>query len=259
MINKGSRRLDIEVTYEEELYKDLDRAYTQQKLLIKIFEASPDGARSPTLRELTRAVGTSTDSNTSRALDELEGKDYISRDRSGSRTAAQARGIWLTKRALAWLRRQGLDTSHYIRGAIASHEVCVAPLLGEVAAGNPISPEAYIPDEDVDEYVPLPARHLPIGKVFMLRVKGDSMIGDGILDGDQVIVVPYQGKLKADGEVVVALIDKDATVKRLYKQGETYRLESSNPQYESRLIREQDEFYVQGRVVGLFRIRRDGL
>jgi repressor LexA len=240
-------------------YKDLNRSFTQQKLLRKIFEASPDSARSPTLRELTRAVGTSTDSNTSRALDGLEEKNYIDRDRPGLRVTAQARGIWLTRRALGRLRRQGFDTSRYIRGAIASDEIRAVPLLGEVAAGNPISPEAYIPDEDVEEYVPLPARHLPTGMVFLLRVKGDSMMGDGIFDGDQVIVVPYSGQPKADGEVIVALVDKDATVKRLYKQGVTYRLESSNPKYDSRIIHEHDDFHVQGRVVGLVRIRRDGL
>lgn len=244
---------------DEEPYKDLCRSFTQRKLLIKIFEASPDGGRSPTLRELTRAVGTSTDSNTSRALDGLEEKHYIDRDRPTPLATAQARGIWLTRRALGWLRRQGFDTSRYIRGAIASDEIRAVPLLGEVAAGNPISPDAYIPDEDVEEYVPLPARHLPIGMVFLLKVKGDSMIGDGIFDGDQVIVVPYLEQPRADGEVVVALVDKDATVKRLYKQGETYRLDSSNPEYFSRIIHEHDDFHVQGRVVGLVRIRRDGL
>ena len=239
-------------------YEDIKRTPTQQMLLKKIFEASPNGARSPTLHELTDGVGKSADSNILRALDELEKKNYIERDRVNS-TAAQARGIWLTRRALGWLRLNRYDTSRYIRAAIAGDEVRLIPLLGEIAAGNPISPEAYIPDQDVEEYVPLPASHLPIGTVFLLKVAGDSMIGDGILDEDQVIVVPFQETPKGRGEIVVAIVDNDATVKHLFSDGETYRLEPSNDQYSAQIIRDGDNFYIQGRVIGVVRIKRDGL
>ena len=105
----------------------------------------------------------------------------------------------------------------------------------------------------------MPARHLPIGNVFLLKVIGDSMTGDAILEGDQVIIVPYLGTPKGEGEIVVALIDNDATVKHLYSHGETYRLESSNPQYQARIIKEGDNFYIQGRVIGIVRIKRGGL
>lgn len=233
--------------------KNIERSPTQQAILISIFKASPDGKRAPTLQEVT--VGAK--SNISRALDQLEEKEYIERDRADS-PSNRSRGFWLTKKALEWLRKQGYDTSSYTRAYLGSDEILVARLLGDVAAGNPISPDSYLPDEDVDEYVPLPARNLPIGPVFMLRVKGDSMIGDHILDGDQVIVAPYRGTPEAKGEIVVALIGGDATVKHLRIQDGKYRFEPSNPDHPIQ-IEEPDNVYIQGRVVGLLRINRSGL
>jgi len=233
--------------------KNINKAPSQQKVLIAIFEASPDGARSPTLQELT--VGAK--SNISRVLDELEEKGYVERDRAES-SSARSRGFWLTKKALGWLRSREYDTSNYIRAYVASDEIRVAPLLGEVAAGNPISPDSYIPDENVDEYVPLPSRNLPIGPVFMLQVRGDSMIGDHIVHGDQVIVVPYSGQPKGNGEIVVALVDNDATVKHLRIREGKYHLEPSNPDHPVR-IEEPENVYIQGRVIGLVRISREGL
>ncbi len=105
----------------------------------------------------------------------------------------------------------------------------------------------------------MPARDLPIGTVFLLKVSGDSMTGDGILDGDQVIVVPFRETPRGRGEVVVAVVDNDATVKHLFSDGETYRLEPSNDQYSARIIEDGDNFYIQGRVIGVMRIKRDGL
>jgi repressor LexA len=233
--------------------KDINKAPTQQKVLISIFKASPDGARPPTLQELT--VGAK--SNISRVLDELKEKEYVERDIVKS-TSARSHGFLLTKKALAWLRLRGYDTSNYIRAYISSDEMRLVPLLGEVAAGNPISPDSYISDESVDEYVPLPARNLPIGPVFMLHVIGDSMVGDHILDGDQVIVVPYSDKPKGNGEIVVALIDGDATVKHLKIRDGKYHFEGSGPDHYER-TEEPENVHIQGRVVGLLRTSREGL
>ena len=233
--------------------KNINNAPTQQKVLKSIFEFSPDGTRAPTIQELT--VGAK--SNTSRVLDELEEKEYVERDRAGR--YARSHGFWLTKKALGWLRsKEGCDTSNYIRAYVANDEIRIIPLIGEAAAGNPISPDSYVPDEGVDEYVPLPARDLPFGYVFMLRVEGDSMIGDHILDGDQVIVVPYSDRPKGNGEIVVALVDGDATVKHLKTQDGRYHLESSNPNVPVK-IEEPENVYIQGRVIGLLRVSREGL
>ena len=237
----------------KESFADIDNAPTQQKVLISIFKASPDGARSPTLQELT--VGAK--SNISRALGELEEKEFVERDRSET-TSARSRGFWLTRRALAWLRSRGYDTSKYTRAYISSDEITIAPLLGEVAAGNPISPNSRAADEDVVEWIPLPARNFPIDGVFMLQVRGDSMTGDHILDGDQVIVVPYSDKPRGNGEIVLALIDGDATVKHLEIRDGKYHFEGSGPDHYRR-TEEPENVHIQGRVIGLLRTSRDGL
>ena len=234
-------------------FNSIDNAPTQQKVLISIFEASPDGARSPTLQDLT----TGAKSNTSRVLDELEEKGYVERERAES-SYARSRGFWLTKTALEWLRARGYDTSSYIRAYLASDDIKVVPLLGEVAAGNPISPDSWIPDEGVAEHVPLPARNLPIGPVFMLRVRGDSMTGDHIINGDQVIVVPYSDKPRGNGEIVVALVDGDATVKHLKIRDGKYHLEGSGPEHYER-TEEPENVHIQGRVIGILRIGGEGL
>ena len=133
-------------------------------------------------------------------------------------------------------------------------ETRAVPLLGEVGAGNPISADSYyIPEDDVEEYVPLPARNLPIGPVFMLRVRGDSMIGDHILNGDQVIVVPYSGQLAGNGEIVLALVNNDATVKHLKIQDGKYHLEPSNSAYSTQ-VEDPENVHIQGRVIGLLRV-----
>jgi repressor LexA len=122
-------------------------------------------------------------------------------------------------------------------------------VLGEIAAGNPI-----FDDGNIREQVILPAHHLPIGEVYILDVVGHSMIEDGVLDGDQVLVVPYADP-KGNGEMVVALVEGAATVKRLWRNGDEYYLKPSNssPEYKSMLIRATDKFMIQGRVIGLLR------
>lgn len=184
---------------DESEYDDLSRAKTQQTVLIKILEISPEGTRSPTIHELTRSLGKTADSNISRALDELEKKGYIQRDRADSR-AAHARGIWLTKRGFDWLTSRGFDTSKYTRVVLIENDIRVVPVFGEIAAGNPRATDGYMPNGYVREYLPLPAQNLPIGQVFVLNVVGDSMMGDGVLDGDQVLVVPYPDP-KGNGEM----------------------------------------------------------
>jgi SOS-response transcriptional repressor LexA len=236
--------------------KNINKAPSLQKVLISIFKASPNGVRSATLQELTVATG-GVKSTVSRFLGELEDRDYVEREQSVS-LSARARGFWLKKKALAWLRSNGYDTSNYVRPYLASEEIRVVPLLGEAAAGNPISPDAYIPDENVDEYVPLPAGILPIGSVFMVRVRGDSMTGDHIIHGDQVIVVPYSGEPKGNGEIILALIDGDATVKHLSIRDRKYHLEGTGPDHYER-TEEPENVHIQGRVVGLFRSSREGL
>ncbi len=128
------------------------------------------------------------------------------------------------------------------------HEVAArrgVPMAGTIAAGRPI--DAI----ETDEYLELESRYQGSG-CFALKVKGDSMIEDGIFDGDYVIVRPEPSP--RNGEIVVALLpDGSATLKRLYKEGGRFRLQPANSGMEPIYLSASEELNVQGVVVGLFR------
>jgi repressor LexA len=118
------------------------------------------------------------------------------------------------------------------------------PLVGNVAAGAPI-----LAEENIEDYLQVPS---VIGGEddddYVLRVRGDSMINAGILEGDYVVVRPAD--TASNGEIVVALIEDEATVKRYFKDKDGIRLQAENPDYEP--IRSRDA-KVLGKVVGVFR------
>ena len=123
---------------------------------------------------------------------------------------------------------------------------CEIPLLGVIAAGSPI--EAILSNETTC----VPRDMLGRGRTFALRVRGDSMTGEGILDRDFIIV---ESRQTADnGQTVVALIDKnEATVKRFYKERSGIRLEAANPRYKPIMIKPTDRVDIQGVVIGIVR------
>lgn len=118
------------------------------------------------------------------------------------------------------------------------------PLLGNVAAGVPID------SEEIPESIEVPETLLRRGEHFALRVTGDSMIGDGIHEGD-LLVVQKQESAQA-GQTVVALVDGEATVKRFYRQGEKVELRPANEHYEP-IVSDPALVQVRGVVVGLMR------
>ncbi len=123
---------------------------------------------------------------------------------------------------------------------------CEIPLLGVIAAGRPI--EAILSQESIC----IPRDMLGKGRTFALRVKGDSMTGEGILDGDSIIVEARQ--TAENGQTVVALVDgSDATVKRFYKERGQVRLEAANPRYKPIIIKPSDRVDIQGVVIGVLR------
>jgi repressor LexA len=120
------------------------------------------------------------------------------------------------------------------------------PLLGVVAAGQPI--EAVL----TNETVPVPQDMIGRGRTFALRVRGDSMIGEQISEGDYIIVESRQ--TAENGQTVVALIDgSDATVKRFYIEPDAVRLEAANPKYKPIIIKPPNRVAIQGIVVGVIR------
>ena len=123
------------------------------------------------------------------------------------------------------------------------------PLLGKVAAGRPI--EAVLSGETLD----VPASLLKSGDHFVLRVSGDSMIEDGILNGDYVVIRKQAGA--SNGQTVVALVGNEATIKRFYRRGSSVELHPANPAYQPLILESLTdvgrEFKIEGVLVGLIR------
>lgn len=196
----------------------------QQSILDFIVEEIQEKGYPPTLREISAQFGISSTQGVRRHIDALEKKGYIVRE-SGARSITVAQDV--------------LDLS---RGH--NPDVVSLPLLGEVAAGQPI-----FADENVDERVVVSADWLgPRGEHFFLKVKGLSM-ADSILPGDLVLV--EKTPTAYNGEIVVALIEHEATVKRFHRDGRDIRLRSDNPDFED--IVPLEDFQILGRVTALMR------
>lgn len=193
----------------------------QEEVLHFILEAIERRGYPPSIREICEEFEFASTRGALRHLEALEKKGFISRD-SGAR-AIQVLG-------------PPRGSASYI------------PLVGEVPAG----PLRYA-SEEVEEWIPVPTRLKGEGR-FLLRVRGDSMVGDGICDGDLVVVDPRLSI--EEGEVVVALVDGEATIKRLRRREGAIELEASNPAYPSLQIKEGEaEVRLAGKVVALLRDR----
>lgn len=124
-------------------------------------------------------------------------------------------------------------------------EIANLPLIGRVSAGYPI-----LAEQNIDDYIAVPRRLIKIeGRYFTLRVQGESMMNAGIMDGDLVIVM--SSNTAEPGQIVVALIGDEVTVKRLIVRGKEKFLKAENPAYPD--IHPQSEWHIQGKVVGLIR------
>ena len=176
----------------------------------------------PAVREICEAVNLKSTSSVHSHLSALEDKGYIHRD------PTKPRAIEILD-----------DTFNFNR-----REMVNIPLIGTVAAGEPI-----LAEERIEDYFPFPAEALPNAETFMLKVKGESMIGAGILPGDQLIV--EQRPTADNGEIVVALVDDSATVKRFYKEKGHYRLQPENDAMDPIIT---DHVEILGKVIGLIRM-----
>jgi repressor LexA len=206
----------------------------QREILDYLRRMLREKAYPPTVREIGLAIGLSSSSTVQNHLNTLERKGYIHRDPSKSRAIEL-----VEKDPLAAPQRDNIVS---------------LPIIGQVAAGTPVLAEANIEDR-----VEL-ASGLFGEDSYLLRVRGDSMIDDGIMDGDLVAVRP--GREAQNGAVVVARIEhpetgeSEATVKRLYREPSGFRLEPANPAYQP--IRVSD-LTVEGLVVGVLRVSPKGL
>lgn len=187
---------------------------SQQKILDFLKECSYEG-RVPSVREICSEVGLSSTSTVHHHLNALEEKGLITRE-------------------------HGVNRCIQISGTEKSASV---PVVGRVAAGYPI-----LAVEDVECYVPVPESLKRGRDLFALRIQGESMINAGILNDDIVIV--NRTPVAENGEIVVALVGEEATVKRFYKEDGHYRLQPENDDFEPIIV---DEVILLGKVISLVR------
>ena len=187
---------------------------SQQKIMDYLKNCSAEG-RIPSVREIGDEDGLRSTSTIHHHLSALEEKGYITRE-------------------------HGVNRCIRITGEEKNSNV---PVLGRVAAGNPI-----VAEQDIECYVPVPERLRRGRELFALRIQGESMIKAGIYDND--IVVVHRTPVAENGEIVVALVDDSATVKRFYKEDGHFRLQPENDAFEPIIV---DEVVLLGKVISLIR------
>ena len=210
----------------------------QRNILSFIKQHIEDHGYPPTVREIGEAVNLSSSSTVHAHLKALEEKGMIQREAVLTRAIKLvnneiAPAVKAVKSRVAQVTRSAAD---------AVGRVVNIPILGTVAAGRPL-----LAVEDIEDYFPLPYDFVG-GEGFILKVRGDSMIDDGIHDGDYVVVRRQQ--VATNGDTVVAMIDNEATVKRFYKEASRIRLQPAN---ETMLPIYTDNTDVLGKVVGVVR------
>ncbi len=175
----------------------------------------------PAVREICEAVGLKSTSSVHSHLETLEKNGFIRRD------PTKPRAIEILDDDFNLVRREMVNV----------------PIIGRVAAGQPI-----LAEENIEDYFPFPADRMPNRQTFLLKVRGESMINAGILDGDYVLV--EEGSTASNGNMVVALIEDGATVKTFYKEEGVFRLQPENDFMDPIIVKEVS---ILGKVIGVMR------
>ena len=175
----------------------------------------------PAVREICEAVNLKSTSSVHSHLETLEKNGYIRRD------PTKPRAIEILDDNFNLTRREMVNV----------------PIVGQVAAGEPI-----LAQQNIENYFPIPVDFMPNSQTFLLKVKGESMINAGILDGDMVLV--EETPAASNGDMVVALVDDGATVKTFYKEEGIFRLQ---PEYDFMDPIIVKEVTILGKVIGVFR------
>lgn len=196
----------------------------QREILEYIKEIILSRGYPPTVREICEKVSLKSTSSVHSHLETLEKNGFIRRD------PTKPRAIEIVD-----------DSFQMVRTEMVS-----IPVIGNVAAGMPI-----LAEQNIDSYYPVPAENVPKGVSFALKVRGDSMIGAGIMNGDLIFV--NECRTAENGDIVVALVDDSATVKRFYKEKDHIRLQPENDAMEPIIVR---DCTILGKVFGVFRFMR---
>lgn len=183
------------------------RGDTQERILTYIQEEIQMRGYAPSVREIGEAVGLKSTSTVHGHLMRLEKKGLLHRD------AMKPRAMGLAKSNMADIE----------------HTVCQLPVVGRVAAGQPI-----LAEESIEDFMSLPIEFIGEGEHFVLRVRGDSMIQAGIYHDDYIVVRKQQHA--NNGDIVVALVEDEATVKRFFKENGHFRLQPENDAMEPIIV-----------------------
>jgi len=194
----------------------------QERVLEYIKKTIEEKGYSPSVRDICSAVGIKSTSTVHAYLKKLEEAGRIVMDNSISRSI----------RLPEPLRQLG------------STDLVEVPIVGQVAAGSPI-----LAEENIEDTFTVSSSYTKNSTVFMLKVKGDSMIDAGILEGDLILV--KQQATAANGDIVVAVLEDEATVKTYYREKNHIRLQPENSTMEPIII--NDDIIIAGKVIGLFR------
>ncbi|MGI6435846.1 MAG: transcriptional repressor LexA [Syntrophomonadaceae bacterium] len=201
------------------MYEDLSPR--QEQILDYIKARIKSSGYPPSVREIGQAVGLKSSSTVHAHLVQLEEKGYLRKD------AAKPRAI---------IPVPSMEEQ-------SATQIVSLPLIGQVAAGVPI-----LAEQNIDAFIPVPLELIGSGNHFILQVKGDSMIDAGIIDGDYLIV--RQQADAHNGEIVVAVLEDEATVKRLFKHDGYVELRPENQAMEPIIVPHAD---IAGKVAGLLR------
>lgn len=196
----------------------------QQEILEYIKSQILERGFPPAVRDICEAVHLKSTSSVHSHLETLEKNGYIRRD------PTKPRAIEILDDSFNFTRREMVNV----------------PIVGRVAAGEPL-----LAEQNIEEYFPIPMDFMPNKQTFMLKVKGESMINAGILDGDYVLV--EERKTAHNGEMIVALVDDGATVKRFYKEEGIIRLQPENDTMEPIIV---PDCTILGKVIGVFRFMK---
>lgn len=194
----------------------------QERILMYIQTVIKERGYAPSVREIGEAVGLRSTSTVHGHLTRLEKKGLLRRDA---------------------MKPRAMGLSDIPTEAECTQAVCNVPVIGRVAAGTPI-----LAVENTETVLPLPSEIVGDGELFILRVQGESMINAGILNGDYIVVRSQPDAM--NGEIIVAMIDDEATVKRFYKENGYFRLQPENDFMEPIIT---DEVVILGKVVSLLR------
>jgi len=196
----------------------------QQQILDYIKQEILNKGYPPTVREICETVNLKSTSSVHSHLETLEKNGYIRRD------PTKPRAIEICD-----------DNFQMVRTEMVS-----LPIIGRVAAGEPI-----LAEQNIEDYFPVPADVVPQGESFILNVRGDSMVNVGIFDGDRIFVNACD--TARNGDMVVALIDDSATVKTFYRENGHIRLQPENDYMEPIIV---NDCKIVGKVFGVYRFYR---